>query len=70
MVAKLPLEKHKVSVNGETVNEGSFHDDGAFDPPFEPPKTIPDPEDTKPKDWIDDAKIPDPEDKKPEDWID
>lgn len=65
-----PDDTFKVSVNGETVSEGSLHDDGAFDPPFEPPKTIPDPEDTKPEDWIDEAKIPDPEDKKPEDWVD
>jgi calreticulin len=32
------------------------------------PKTIPDPADKKPSDWVDEAEIADPEDKKPEDW--
>ena len=37
---------------------------------FLAPKTINDPEDKKPADWVDEAQIPDPEDKKPEDWDD
>ena len=37
---------------------------------FLPPKTIADPTDKKPADWVDEAQIPDPEDKKPEDWDD
>nr|Q9ZNY3.1 RecName: Full=Calreticulin; Flags: Precursor [Euglena gracilis]CAA70945.1 calreticulin precursor [Euglena gracilis] len=32
------------------------------------PKTIPDPEDKKPADWVDEPDMVDPEDKKPEDW--
>jgi calnexin len=39
-----------------------------FDPPFTPPKTIADPDEKKPEDWVDQAKIDDPEAKKPEDW--
>ena len=39
-----------------------------FSPPLQPPEMIPDPEDTKPQDWVDDAMIPDPEATKPEDW--
>merc|ERR1712037_266098 len=35
---------------------------------FLPPKTIKDPEVSKPDDWVDTAKIDDPEDAKPEDW--
>jgi len=37
-------------------------------PPVNPPKLIDDPEDSKPEDWVDEAKIPDPEAVKPEDW--
>lgn len=39
-----------------------------FDPPFTPTETIPDPEDKKPEDWVDNAKMADPEASKPEDW--
>jgi len=65
-----PDDTFKVSINGDTVKEGSLHDEGAFEPPFEPSKTIPDPEDVKPADWVNDAQIPDPSDVKPADWID
>merc|ERR1712216_520950 len=33
-----------------------------------PPKTLDDPSDSKPSDWVDEAMIDDPEDKQPEDW--
>merc|ERR1719512_181222 len=33
------------------------------------PKEIPDPEDKKPSDWVDDSMMDDPEDKKPDDWV-
>jgi len=33
------------------------------------PRTIADPEDKKPTDWVDNAMMDDPEDKKPEDWV-
>jgi len=32
------------------------------------PAEIPDPDDTKPSDWVDEPMMDDPEDKKPEDW--
>lgn len=37
---------------------------------FLAPRTIPDPTDKKPADWVDEAQIPDPTDEKPEDWDD
>merc|ERR1711902_415068 len=37
---------------------------------FEKPKMIPDPDKTKPDDWVDDEKIDDPASVKPEDWDD
>jgi calnexin len=39
-----------------------------MEPPVNPPKLIPDPEDKKPEDWVDEAKIPDATAEKPEDW--
>ena len=36
--------------------------------PLTPPKEIDDPDDSKPKDWVDAAKIDDPEASKPDDW--
>lgn len=49
-------------VNGQTEKTGSLLED--FDPPFNPPKEIDDPEDKKPEDWVDEEKIPDPNAKK------
>merc|ERR1719263_1361303 len=34
------------------------------------PKEIPDPDDKKPSDWVDDSMMDDPESKKPDDWVD
>eukprot|EP00658_Telonema_sp_P-2_P022899 TRINITY_DN19171_c0_g1_i6.p1 TRINITY_DN19171_c0_g1~~TRINITY_DN19171_c0_g1_i6.p1 ORF type:complete len:487 (+),score=170.22 TRINITY_DN19171_c0_g1_i6:195-1655(+) len=39
-----------------------------FEPPFTPLKEIPDPDEKKPDDWVDEPKIPDPEASKPDDW--
>ena len=55
-----------VKLNGEQVKEANLLED--FSPPFNPPKEIDDPKDTKPEDWVDESRIPDPEAKKPEDW--
>jgi calnexin len=41
-----------------------------MDPPVNPPKQIPDPEDIKPSDWVEDEFIPDPLSEKPQDWDD
>ena len=65
-----PDDTFLLAVNGETVKDGAMLADGTFEPPFEPAKTISDPTETKPADWVDEAKIPDPEDTKPADWVD
>ncbi|EFN53144.1 hypothetical protein CHLNCDRAFT_136908 [Chlorella variabilis] len=57
---------YAVLVDGEEKKSGSLFDD--FEPPINPPETIPDPEDKKPSDWVDEARIADPDAKKPEDW--
>ena len=53
-------------VDDKEVTRGSLFND--FEPPVNPPKEIDDAADTKPADWIDEAKISDPEAVKPADW--
>ncbi len=45
---------YKVLIDGEEKKAGSLFDD--FEPSINPPETIPDPEDKKPEDWVDEAK--------------
>ncbi|KAI6717102.1 hypothetical protein PZA11_001659 [Diplocarpon coronariae] len=54
-----------IKLNNEQVKEVNLLED--FQPPFNPPKEIDDPKDTKPDTWVDEARIPDPEAKKPDD---
>jgi calreticulin len=58
-----PDNTYAVYLDKTVKSEGSMHDDWKF-----PPKSIDDPSDSKPSDWVDEAKIDDPEEKKPEDW--
>jgi calnexin len=53
-----------IKLNGEQVKEANLLED--FQPPFNPPKEIDDPKDSKPDTWVDEARIADPEAKKPE----
>ncbi|GJC84145.1 calnexin [Colletotrichum liriopes] len=55
-----------IQQNGEQVKTGSLLED--FSPAVNPEKEIDDPKDSKPEDWVDEARIADPEAKKPEDW--
>merc|ERR1719495_1236029 len=59
-------KEYEILIDRKSVASGSFSED--FDPPLQPPEEIPDPEDKKPEDWIDDADMDDPEAVKPEDW--
>jgi len=56
-----PDNTYEVRIDGEKKQSGSLVDD--FD--FLPPKTIKDPEQSKPSDWVDEALIDDPKDQKP-----
>lgn len=58
----------EIKIDNKVKTTGDLHDDELFDTPFQPSKTIPDPTDSKPSDWVDIEQIPDPTDKKPEDW--
>merc|ERR1711937_288263 len=56
----------RVEVDQEKLYEGSIKEDWEV----LKPKTINDPEDKKPSDWVDTSMMDDPEDKKPDDWAD
>jgi calnexin len=55
-----------VRIDQEVKREGSLMEE--FDPPFNPPKEIDDPNDHKPADWVDNAKMADASAVKPDDW--
>merc|ERR1711998_420113 len=59
-----PENKVSVEIGGSEVYSGELEKDWDL----LAPKEIPDPEDTKPEDWVDEAMMDDPEDKKGEDW--
>jgi calnexin len=61
-----PDNSFEIKIDGESIRNGTLLED--FSPSVNPEKEIDDPKDTKPEDWVDEARIPDPEAKKPEDW--
>ena len=61
-----PDNTFNVLIDQESVATGSLLDD--FEPPVVPPEQIDDPSDSKPEDWVDEARIPDPSAVKPDDW--
>merc|ERR1712137_306913 len=55
----------RVEIDEEKIYEGSVKEDWEM----LKPKTIDDPEDKKPSDWVEDSMMDDPSDKKPDDWV-
>merc|ERR1711953_8883 len=55
----------RVEIDEEKIYEGSIKEDWEV----LKPKTIADPEDKKPSDWVEDSMMDDPTDKKPDDWV-
>jgi len=53
-------------IDNQVVKSGNLLED--FNPPFNPPEEIDDPDDLKPPEWQDEAKIPDSDAVKPDDW--
>ena len=49
-----PPCRYDVLIDGDSKKSGSLFED--FEPPFNPPEEIDDPEETKPEDWVDTAK--------------
>merc|ERR1712054_344416 len=60
-----PDNTARVEIDGEKIYEGSIKDDWEV----LKPKTIDDPDDKKPTDWVEDSMMDDPADKKPDDWV-
>lgn len=56
----------EILIDGTSAKTGSLLED--FSPSVNPEKEIDDAKDTKPEDWVDQARIADPEATKPEDW--
>ncbi|KAF9408628.1 hypothetical protein BGZ94_002245 [Podila epigama] len=61
-----PDQSFEIKINGEVTSSGSLLEN--FQPAVNPPKEIDDPTDSKPADWVEEAKIPDPKATKPADW--
>lgn len=61
-----PDNTYEYYLDGKMVSSGKLEDDWEF----LAPKTIPDPNEKKPADWVDIPQIDDPEDKKPDHWDD
>jgi len=61
-----PDQTYEVRVDGDKKQSGSLLED--FD--FLPSKTIKDPAQSKPSDWVDESTMDDPTDKKPDGWDD
>merc|ERR1712216_465995 len=55
----------RVEIDEEKIYEGSLKEDWEI----LLPKTIDDPDDKKPTDWVEDSMMDDPADKKPDDWV-
>merc|ERR1712091_758543 len=55
----------RVEIDEEKIYEGSIKEDWEV----LKDKTIADPEDKKPSDWVEDSMMDDPSDKKPDDWV-
>ncbi|KAF9154006.1 hypothetical protein BG015_002149 [Linnemannia schmuckeri] len=61
-----PNQTFEIKVNGESAASGSLLEN--FQPPVNPAKEIDDTSDTKPANWVEEARIPDAKATKPEDW--
>lgn len=61
-------QRFEISIDGKVEISGDMNEEGMFEPPFEPPKTVADYSVKKPDDWVDEAEIVDVNDTKPEDW--
>merc|ERR1712232_87654 len=64
MVLK-PDNTVRVEIDEEKIYEGSIKEDWEV----LKPKTIADPDDKKPSDWVEEAMMDDPSEKKPDDWV-
>jgi len=61
-----PDNSFDILIDGEVKKTGNLLT--SMEPAVNPPKVIDDPADSKPSDWVDEAKIDDPSASKPDDW--
>ncbi|KAG0296256.1 hypothetical protein BGZ96_009902 [Linnemannia gamsii] len=61
-----PDQTFEIKVNGESAASGSLLEN--FQPPVNPAKEIDDTSDSKPANWVEEARIPDAKATKPENW--
>lgn len=61
-----PDNSFEIFVDGVSKTSGNLLT--SMQPPVNPPKEIDDPTDSKPEDWVDNAKMSDPSATKPDDW--
>jgi calnexin len=61
-----PDNSYEIFINHDSRKKGTLFEH--FQPPFNPPKEIDDPEDFKPADWVDEERIPSTVASKPADW--
>ena len=54
MPLKFSSCRYKVLIDGKEEKAGSLFED--FEPAFNPPEEIDDPEDKKPEDWVDESR--------------
>lgn len=61
-----PDNSFEILINNQSRKNGTLLEE--FQPPVNPEKEIDDPKDSKPTDWVDEARIVDPAATKPADW--
>ena len=61
-----PDQTFEIKIDGASLKNGTLLED--FTPSVNPEKEIDDAKDSKPDDWVDEARISDPEATKPEEW--
>eukprot|EP01068_Selenidium_serpulae_P015344 Selendium_serpulae@DN6201_c0_g1_i1.p1 len=61
-----PDDTFIVEIDGVEARSGSLFEE--MSPALQTPEDIPDPDDEKPDDWVDEPKIADPDSEKPDDW--
>ncbi|GAA5957144.1 hypothetical protein JCM3765_005419 [Sporobolomyces pararoseus] len=66
LIVRPENQSYEIKINDESVKKGSLLED--FTPSVNPPREIDDPQDVKPKDWVENPKISDPKAQKPSDW--
>jgi calnexin len=59
---------YEILIDGKSEKSGKLDGATDFEPPLLPKAEVDDPDETKPKDWVEEEKIKDPEASKPDDW--